>query len=481
MPEITENEKEEAKKQLQAEEEEQDQEDNEQTFTEGLGYDSDISKDESLDLMIKSARGILGIPYQFMSSVDPKLTGSKFGRKYAEKIIGNLPMLLLTPGRPKFMQGFKKADKRSLFKALVNNHQTTIDQIINNQTKGKFYSFEFNYSKYYEILNPMCHKVAILLGIGDEIMDGTSLADYDWSNYANNALKGFINSKESIAFYVDSESSINSTFSNDTSASMLANSVNGMSDAARELQFLMGTGGKEFDIMKSENYDASMEKLDSFANKFSGIMPTGLLDKLKEGVVTVSSGGKMYFPELWSDSQYSPSYDVNIKLRSPDKDKLSLYLNIMIPLLHLIALTAPQQLGANGYQSPFLIRGYYKGFFNINMGIITSLSITKGDKGKWTADGLPTQIDISMNLKELYNVLSLTKSTDIIDEINNTALLDYLANMCGINVNKVDIARSIDIYFNSIKNGMVDKITFNKFTDVQEKLTNILNNVFNRK
>ena len=32
----------------------------------------------------------------------------------------------------------------------------------------------------------------------------------------------------------------------------------------------------------------------------------------------------------------------------------------------------------NGYVNPFLVRACYKGFFNIDTGIITDMSVTKG-------------------------------------------------------------------------------------------------------
>src|SRR5699024_7465962 len=114
------------------------------------------------------------------------------------------------------------------------------------------------------------------------------------------------------------------------------------------------------------------------------------------------------------DSDFSNSYDISIKLRTPDGDKLSWFLNIYVPLAHLICLTAPREAsdaGPNGYISPFLVRGFYKGLFNCDMGIITNLSITRGREKAWTLDGLPTEVDVSMELKDLYKMLAITPYT----------------------------------------------------------------------
>ena len=96
---------------------------------------------------------------------------------------------------------------------------------------------------------------------------------------------------------------------------MLASSVNGMSDTARELQFLLGSGGAQFDALRSENASATLDSLNSWASKYSSILPDGLMAKLTEGVVTVSTGGKMFFPELFTgNNHFLCEYDLSLSL-----------------------------------------------------------------------------------------------------------------------------------------------------------------------
>ena len=451
----------------------------------GLGIDSTTANNTAMSrsLITNSSRGIFGMPHQFLASTDKRVSGGNngFGRKYAEKIVSAMPVVLFTPGKPKFMKGFKKSDRSNILKALANKAENTLNELINSKENGKFYSFEFEYAKYYDVVNSMCRKLAYLMDVQDETLDGTKLGSYNWANYTNDSFKNFLTSKECVAFYVDAENQVQDSFSNDTSASMLASSVNGMSDTARELQFLLGSGGAQFDALRSENASATLDSLNSWASKYSSILPDGLMAKLTEGVVTVSTGGKMFFPEIWNDSSYSPSYDISMKFRANSGDKLSIYLEIMVPLLHILGMTVPMQLGANGYQSPFLVRIYGQGLYNINMGIISSVSVSRGGNSAFTADHLPTQIDVSINVKDLYNVLALTQSTKIIDNINNTAMLDYLANLAGININKVDMGRSIDIFFSSVTNGVIDSLVRNRFTSVQQTISNIANSLYNKR
>ena len=145
------------------------------------------------------------------------------------------------------------------------------------------------------------------------------------------------------------------------------------------------------------------------------------------------------------------SYNVKFKFVSPDANALSVYLNVLVPLFHLIGLVAPQTIPSNpnGYTSPFLVRAIYKSFFNVDMGIITSMDITRGGDCLWTVDGLPTSIEVDLTIKDLYDVMSITYTSSTnwkYDTMNNTAQMDYIANLCGINMYKAEIGRQLDMW-----------------------------------
>lgn len=428
---------------------------------------------------IKDVRGIHGMPYQFMDSVDTRADGYNFGRKYSEKIITRMPLLLLTPGKPKFMKSFSKNSKNNILNYAKNKgFSGTINDLLEDNEQGKLYSFETCYKDYYSYVNPMCQRMSRYLGIHEKTLDGIQLSKYEWENYANSAFKNFISSKENIAFYIDSDTQISESFSNSTGESMLASPVNSLSDLGREIQFMLG-GAAGITLDKLTD-DSAFEDFNKWTDKYTSILPKRLISNLKQGFQSVVNGGKMVFPEIWNDSSFSRSYRISIKLRTPDADNLSWFMNIGVPMIHLICLVAPHQLGANGYQSPFLVRGWYKGFFNCDMGIITDMDISKGDKGKWTLDGLPTEVDISFTLKDLYQILFITSDKKISDLLANTAMLDYIANMCGINVSKPDLERAIDLIYMTVTNRVTDIITFDGFIGVENALSNMVNNIFKK-
>lgn len=436
------------------------------------------TSEETSSMFIKHARGIHGIPYQFMSSVDTRFETSEFGRKYAEKIITRMPLLLITPGRPKFMKGFTVKEKEDVFKYLSQKSSSPIDDLLNRE--GRFYDIEFNYKDYYDYVNPMCQMTARFLGIQDKVINGTKLQDFRWENWANSEFKYFASGLESVAFYIDSETQISESFSTSTGESALASKANGLSDMGREIQFLIGgTSGLEFDKLSQENYDSTLQEFNSFSQKYLKLVPQSIISKLTSGFLTIATGGKMIFPEIWNDSQFSKSYSINMKLVTPDYDNFSWFMNIAVPLLHLIALVAPQQMGPNAYKSPFVIKAFYKGFFNCDMGIITSMNITKGNQSKWTLNGLPTEVDINFDIKDLYQIMTITKQSEIIHLMNNTALLSYLANMCGVNINKPDLLRNLDIYMNQFVNSQgISGRAQGAFLSLDQMLSNKMNSMF---
>lgn len=407
------------------------------------------------ELITSSLDGIYGLPYQFMASVDPKIDGTMFGQIYAEKVIARMPLLLLAPGKVNFTRAYKSKDDAAQSILAYIDDAVGVDELAQATTNtGRYYTFEYDYVDYYKHVNAMCMSGAYFLGIENaQIKVGDTykaIKDVDWGAFGTDTYKKILSNREYVAFYVDSASQVNETLSNSTTESQLASKVNSFSDTGREISFLLGaTTGAEFaDAYGSkELIDQAMATIQNISDQY--LNGNKLFEDIGKNFATIACGGKLIFPEIWSDSDFSNSYDISIKLRTPDGDKLSWFLNIYVPLAHLICLTAPREAsdaGPNGYVSPFLVRGFYKGLFNCDMGIITNLSITRGREKAWTLDGLPTEVDVSMELKDLYKMLAITPYTSAGSFVNNIGLMDYIANMCGININEPDLTRSIEVY-----------------------------------
>lgn len=455
------------------------------------------SDSDTIELLSKPLQGVFGMPYQFMPSVDRRLKDSNgttlpYGRIYADKILSRMPILFLSPGRAKFMDTFSKNDKTGVLTKLIetaNGGSNDLTGIANEY--GRYYTFNFAYADYFKYVNPACRTVASLMGLANRVVSlgdekNKKLSELNWENVVSSKFKQYTVSSQSIPFYIDSETTVQDSFSNSTGESMLSQKMNSYSELAREASFILGTvTSKQIRALSSEGYDQTLSQINEIVDKT--LNGNSLIKRLATGFSTVATGGKLVFPEIWQDSSFSKSYSINMKFRTPDNDPLSIYLNVIVPYIFLICMTAPQRLGTNGYSSPFLVRADYDGVMNIDTGIITDMSVSRGKEAMWTVNGIPTCIDISITIKDLYNNMYISMIDDLITGIggegkvgqflNNTNYMDFLATLVGVNMKQPELSRLLDMYIIAYTNKIKD-IPNNLKNNLYQGIANVINNMW---
>ena len=451
-------------------------------------------------LPITDVVNIHGAPHQFSAITDPRINSENrleqqyLGRVYSKYIVRNMPLLFITPGTAQYAGG------NSMFDASLGSKTAY---------GGKYYYLKFAYSTYYRYVDTMLRTAAVFLGIENEPYAGTTLGSVQWGYTGTSGVKNpakstmgrmldsFLGSslcKDVVPFYADFGPSSQDSLSNSSTTSNLASKINSYSDKFREWQFIGGSAKSLFNLQSDDS--ATTEAATSG-------LAAGIADKVR----TVLSGGRLVFPKIWSDSSFGRSYTASMKLVSPSGDKLSIFLNILVPLFHVLALTLPRQhnADASGYVSPFLIRAYYKGMFNIDLGLITSMSITKGAEGEWTKDGLSTVMDISFEIEDLYQAFYMSMGGVVqgflgLDTSNagegggnlstNITELDYIANMCGINVNNPNDERMLSLTnilsFKNVGSDLLNYTILGKFGEwvntpsINTLFSGVLNRVIGR-
>jgi hypothetical protein len=372
----------------------------------------------------------------------------------------------------------------------MSENSAAINTLIQNP--GKYYSLNINWQEYFNAVNPMCRAAAKFLNIESYKYLGVKFEDFNWLDNQNEDLKKKLNYKGGVAFYINSETQISDNFTNSTGPSGIASKINDLSNMGRELNFILGASGAiaggndgNDDGQKNKNTTGLLANgVDALGAGAQKLLPGGdLIKAISNGISTVIQGGRLIFPEIWNDSSFSRDYDIDIKLVSPECDPVSLYLNIIVPLLHLVGFVAPRSTGPNGYNSPFLVRAFYKGMFNCDMGIVSSMSISKGGEGDWSPYGVPTVVDVHFTIKELYGTMAITDNDKDIEKglMNNIVLLDYIANMCGVNINEPDFRRILYLYYTqNFKNRIKDKVYMNTWVAVDQWFTNARYNIYYR-
>lgn len=452
------------------------------------------------NLPVKTPIGIYGIPYQFSENVDSKLDGTTFGQYYADRVISRMPLLVLSPGKVSFMKASSDSDRATVIQQLVNSFNGADSDLTSFlTTPGKYYTFEYDADDYWEYVNTMNQACATYLGIQDVKIKinnyEAKLASFKWEKAVSSDFGSWLQSKEDfVTFYADSDSTTGEDFSNTTTQSMIAGTLNKSSDIGKEIRFLMGEHGVVNDFVNGETINKALDQIDQLAGSLTG-SESNIISQLSKEFAVIATGGKLIFPEIWDDSSFTKDFDCKIKLRCPCPNPLGWFLDICVPLNHLLAFTMPRtphgndiagqllssDVTANGYFSPFLVRGFYKGIASVDMGIVTSLRIDKGKEGSWTVDGLPTEVDVSMTIKDLYTAMAMTPYKRHADLLNNTQYLSYLAFNCGVALNQPDVYKSVKLYgsvWNTdiYKNIIKDTLTGYNFwrrakQNVQNKLT----------
>lgn len=451
-----------------------------------------ITAEELNTTRINDLRGVFGMPYQFLPIADMRLISGNgpdtsfnaIGRKYLEKIIARMPLFLITPGRAEFMARYSKDKKKTVMSELASldgsGNEKRLESIL--QESGEYYNFYNDWATYYKVVNPLCRIAATLLRLYRYRIPGTNtpITQFNWANNSNNYIQKMFSYKGASAYYINSDPQVSESFSNESTKPSIADKINTLSEKMREMQFLIGAASSDFRYNHEDSKDgrglgASVYNMLTGGNKSGGgggeTSAGSVIGSIASGMSEVVAGSKMRFPEIWSDSSFSKDYSINIRLISPDSDNLSVYLNIIVPLIHLISLAGPRATGPNTYGSPFLIRCFYRGFFNINLGIITSMSITKGGEGKWSYQNVPVEVDVSITIKDLYDLMCLSINnndnfnTDV-SILSNNLLMDYLCNMCGVNFSEVDLVRTLVLY---------KIIVEEKFRDLPTNVGNTIN------
>lgn len=427
-----------------------------------------------------------------------------------------------------------KSDDNDLF-------ETSLESML-SEYNGKLYTIMPAYAEYFNYVNPMCRAGAIFLDIGDEepFEIGKKLKDMHWGFNEGQAYEIFVEEEDTLAegvedeenteknsedkteeeetepkkqkfeetyeftknsegtfkdlqsmlyygnaipFYINSDASFQDSFSNETTESSLSSTINALSDKAREIQFLLGTAssavGEAFDKVDGTLSEIKTQ-INNIVDKVAG--GNSIFTTIANSVKTIVSGGRMLFPQIWSNSTFSRSYNISIKLTTPNYDKISWWLNIYVPLCHLMALVLPRSEYVNSYTTPFIIKGFYKGMFNIDMGIITEMTFNKGKDGSWTKDALPTIVEVSFTIQDLYSSMGMTSLGSMFKgmTLQNVSEMDYIANLCGININEPDVFRMVRLWaaFN-ISNRVHDFIpdlSLNIKGYVTNKLASVYNN-----
>lgn len=204
-----------------------------------------------------------------------------------------------------------------------------------------------------------------------------------------------------VSFRVNQTGPVTDTFGNQAADSELANRINSMSSQSRSTRFDIENG----DISDNVFMRAAGHALDGLKDIVSGVADGFHIS----GLAALGGSAFVDIPKHWqaASAQLSRStYTIN--LVSPYGNPISQLINLYIPLAMLIAGALPLATGQQSYTSPFLCELYDRGRCQIRLGMIDTLSVTRGTSNMPFDDtGNPMAIDISFSVLDLSNLVYL--------------------------------------------------------------------------
>lgn len=253
-----------------------------------------------------------------------------------------------------------------------------------------------------------------------------------------------------VTFRVNHTGTASESFSNSFGESDLARSINGISADSRSKTFNFA-GGNFVDLPVIGDVLGAI-----------GGFASGALDAIgMSGLVAMGGRAFVDIPEKWESATANlPTASYEMELRSPYGNKMSRFMNLWVPISMLLAGGLPKSTGKHSYDSPFLCQLFDKGRAQIRLGMIDSISITRGVGNLgWTKDHEALGVNVSFSVKDLSTVLHMpiNASPGLFDEDN--AYTDYLAVLGSLSMaDQIYVSRRLQL---NLTRQMVD---FKKWT-----------------
>lgn len=231
-----------------------------------------------------------------------------------------------------------------------------------------------------------------------------------------------------VSFRVDYTGQVTENFSSSVAESTIASKINSMSRSAREMRFNLADG----------NVGGGLGMItDAVKGVLGGIAEAVHI----EGLAAFAGSAFVDIPKMWDESITSlPKSNYNVTLISPYGNQISQLFNIWVPLACLLAGALPLATGKQSHTSPFLCQLHDKGRLMTRLGIIDSMTITRGTSNLgFNNEGHALAMEVSFSVLDLSGVLAVPINTGfdylaptegLFDDEN--AFSDYLMTLAGL-------------------------------------------------
>lgn len=368
----------------------------------------------------QSLYGIGGMPAVFLNNTDPPspLNPQGLGKYYIEQNIVNGQFVVFRPGFLEWSIGVNQITN------LVGGDVTVIGDILGKLVTGSLTDLTMALDDYWFDVERTCRLAIYMMGVEDVYFPfqlggeniskavkwqdklgnqgggsigvtysrfGTmtrkhwrsiglklanvvgnksrGIADFSVKDTANSRDTDGLQDMGIVVFYINGNVEQSESYSNTTSNNPLNEAIQAVAgsgdEAVKQMIGMIGWGGRG-----------------SIANSELGFFV-----------------GQPLMPMVWGESTADKSYSFSIRCVSSSGDPVSVFMNVIYPVIKIMHLAIP--LGVGGYiTAPPVVSVFSMGSMNIKYGMITSLNIQKNME-TLTSTGYATEVDIAVQVTDL--------------------------------------------------------------------------------
>ncbi|MEM4385628.1 MAG: hypothetical protein QXD03_03680 [Candidatus Anstonellales archaeon] len=227
-------------------------------------------------------------------------------------------------------------------------------------------------------------------------------ADYGLEEYAG------------VRCYITDDTSMVEDIENQYEESPIRTILTELSQTNRIVRALAGIRGLSRTILQSADplmASSNPEKLpkeydDIFKQNIFGNssidVSNSLMTLLRTARNVVLLGKNVSLPKVWSDSSYSPSMQLNIRLVSPYGSPSAISKYVIEPLIYLLILAAPRTNDGISYGWPRYVHVKYYGGVYIPCAYISSISIRRGGSDTvYSIYRQPLCVDVTLSISPI--------------------------------------------------------------------------------
>lgn len=270
-----------------------------------------------------------------------------------------------------------------------------------------------------------------------------------------NTAENLLRQQSYIQFYVEADSSKGTeSLSNNTQASMFKSVLDQRSTAMRDVAFLANSAGIDTKNLEKLG-EAAMTEIDKVFGdgQSTPSAVNGILSRILSAGKSVVKGENMMMPDIWSGSQNSKSYELVFKFKAMYGNRISEFVDCIIPSMFCVALAYPRGTTANSYKSPPLVKVYKRGEWTCSLGIVSSFEMEKSENSDaFNVDNAPMEITIRMSITDLYTDMALSPPNSAALFASNSSLIEFLATTCGLDLVHPKLGTKIKAMWNMTVN-----------------------------